>query len=177
MTDRRICAIDSSSREDLRTLTDSRVEFWERAIERSSTAEVDEKSKPDNVNDLRLVLVESLSRKAFAREALEQWADENRQDDCELCCCEALLLLPINLPPLMMSESVELLNNTICRISSNNWLLVSPLWIAQSKNLMLENLRRSRTRILRRLWIIRGDHVQFQKMRLRTAQSLSLCWL
>jgi hypothetical protein len=87
----------------------------------SSTVEGEEKSRPDNVKDVKLVLVESPSRKALEMEVVRQWAvdtdDENRQDDCGSCC---ELLVPISFPPLITSEAVELLTSTIRSISSNN---------------------------------------------------------
>jgi hypothetical protein len=176
ITDVRICAIDSSLREDWRRLTDCRVAFRDRAFERSSTVEGEEKSRQDNVKDFKLVLVESSSRKALVKEVVRQWAvdtdDENRQEDCGRCC---ELFVPISFPPLMTSEAVELLTSIIRSISSNNWLLFLSVSIAQSKNLMLAKLRLSRMKILRRLWRTRGDHVQFQKVRCWMAESL--LWL
>jgi hypothetical protein len=87
--------------------------------------EGDEKSRHDNVKDVKLVLFESSSLKALVMEVVRQWAvdtdddDENRQEDCCRCCCE-LLLLPISFPPLMTSDAVELLTSIIRSISWNN---------------------------------------------------------
>lgn len=120
-TDRRICAIDSSSREDWRRLTDCRVAFRDRAFDMSFTVEGEEKSRPNNVRDVKLVLVESPSRKALVMEVVRQLDvdtdGENRQEDCGRCC---EFLVPTSFPPFMTSEAVELLTSIIRSMSSNN---------------------------------------------------------
>jgi len=65
----------------------------------------------------------------------------------------------------MTSEVVELLAKIIPKISANDSLVVVSLWTEQSKNLMLAKVLPSRTKILRRLWRILGDHEQFQNAR------------
>jgi len=169
-TDRKICDSEMSSREDSRRLRDSRPEFWERASARAFTADGDENnSRPDSFRDRRLVLVDRPSFRAVVMGALETEAGDaasvNPQDNGELPLILSSLIVLINRPPLMTSELAELLASIIPRISANNSLLMASLWMAQSKNLMLANRRPSRTRILRRLWRILGDHEQFQKVR------------
>jgi len=117
------------------------------------------------------VLFDSPSVKAVAIVAIEQEDGNVTEKDPqpERICSWLLLPLPlsspINLPPRMTSEVVELLANIIPRISANDSLVVVSLWIEQSKNLMLANVLPSRTKILRMLWRILGDHEQFQNAR------------
>ena len=86
----------------------------ESAIARSSTAEEQEKSNPDNVKDNNVVLSERHSCKVSVRLLPEQRPVDDWHDDCS-CCSEALI--PTKFRPLITSDEVELFSTIIRKIS------------------------------------------------------------
>lgn len=104
---------------------DCRDVFLDRAIDRSSTEEEQEKFKPDKDIDLRDVLSARLSRKALARLVAEQCPDDDWHVNCSCCCCEVLARTKFR--PLMTSDVVELCSSTMRRISWKKPALISSL--------------------------------------------------
>ena len=131
----------------------------------SSTSVVDDETfKPDdidNLKDLRDVLIEIPSRNAVR---IETSKEEERKEDSH-----AVVTSSPSFPflPLIINDLVTLWANIMFRISAKYvfvFVSSSLLLKSQSKNLMVEKNRPSLTNNLRRLWTIRGDHLQFKKV-------------
>lgn len=139
----------------------------------SSTSVVDDETfKPDdidNLKDLRDVLIEIPSRNAVR---IETSKEEERKEDSHAVVVvddDVTGTSSISSPflPLIINDLVTLLANIMSRISAKYvfvFVSSSLLLKSQSKNLMVEKNRPSLTNNLRRLWTIRGDHLQFKKV-------------
>ena len=139
----------------------------------SSTSVVDDETfKPDdidNLKDLRDVLIEIPSRNAVR---IETSKEEERKEDSHAVVVvddDVTGTSSISSPflPLIINDLVTLWANIMFRISAKYvfvFVSSSLLLKSQSKNLMVEKNRPSLTNNLRRLWTIRGDHLQFKKV-------------